>query len=438
MPNDPVTPCRHRLGAAPTYARPPWRTFLLGACSRIAKIAQGAGSRRLPAPPDEPPAATDADAPPELDTPDSAPVTFLHPPEASPADPGSAEGVWCAEDGVWVDGEFLAAMSFANLDGLVRDTAWTWPNWVPESYITVVAGDHGAGKTWLALAMVRSVIHGVPWPDGQPGPTPTGPVFWLEAEQRHSIVRKRLRALGIDSAQVKIMPDPFRSYYVDRGRDFRRIAAMVRFHRPRMVVVDAWSKALAGRENDSEVRFCLDWLQRLAADMTAPVVLIHHVRKAHAGDWAEGFDFDRLRGSSVLAQVAVSVIGVDQSDRRSEHRRVSAGKATLAPLPEPLGFRVQGRVDLGEPVRLLFGPPPGAGSRVSRLDEACRFLRRALADGPRPASEVKEEAKAARISEGTLIRAKNGLCKAQKLPGPRPVWVWSLLEPGDGTLLELR
>jgi hypothetical protein len=330
-------------------------------------------------------------------------------------------------DGVWVDGEFLRSTSFADLGELSADTHWSWKNWIPDSYLTVVAGDTGAGKTWLTLALVQSVLQGGPWPDGQPGPTP-GSVFWLEAEQRQSIVRARLRALGLDESRVKVMPDPLRTYYVDRERDFRRIAAMAIHHQPRLMVVDAWSKALAGKENDSEIRFCLDWLQHLARDIAAPILLIHHVRKPQATDWSAGFDFDRLRGSSVLAQVAVSIIGVDQQDRRSEERRVSAGKATLAPLPEPLSFRVQGRVDQGEPVTLHFGPPE-SDAPTSRLDEARGFLRRALADGPRPAEEVKAAAKEEGLSEETLRTARRMVGLSRRRLGARHQWEWSLREP---------
>jgi hypothetical protein len=329
-------------------------------------------------------------------------------------------------DGVYLGDEFLRSTSFADLDRLVDDTVWTWPGWVPESYITAVSGDHGAGKTWLALALVRSITHGVKWPDGHPGPDKPGTVLWVESEQRQSVVRRRLRALGIDERRVKTMPDPFRTYHLDRDRDFLRIAAVAKYHQPRLMVVDAWSRALAGREGDSCVRHTLDRLQHLARDLRMPVLLLPHVRKPQASDWSKGFDFDRLRGSSALAQVAVSIIGVDALDRGSEHRRVSAGKATLAPLPPPLGFRIEGRADLGEHCRLVFGPPPRMHARLSRLEEAQDFLRHALAHGPRPAGELKREATAAGVAAGTLRLARERVCVPERERGRKGRWLWAL------------
>ncbi|MBM3476613.1 MAG: hypothetical protein FJX75_25345 [Armatimonadetes bacterium] len=136
-------------------------------------------------------------------------------------------------------------------------------------------------------------------------------------------------------------------------------------------------------------------------------------------DYSESFDFDRLRGSSVLAQVAACIMGVDQPDRSSEGRRVSCGKANLGPLPEPFGFTI---TDAG----LTFGPPPDDHHQTSRLDEAKAFLRRALADGPRPANEIKEGAKEEGISEHTLRRARADLCVAHRQPGVQTRWLWAL------------
>ena len=183
---------------------------------------------------------------------------------------------------------------------------------------------------------------------------------------------------------------------------------------------------LAGREGDSCVRHTLDRLQHLARDLRMPVLLLHHVRKPQASDWSKGFDFDRLRGSSALAQVSVSIIGVDALDRGSEHRRVSAGKATLAPLPPPLGFRIEGRADLGEHCRLVFGPPPRMHERLSRLEEAQDFLRHALAHGPRPAGELKREATAAGVAAGTLRLARERVCVPERELGRKGRWLWAL------------
>jgi hypothetical protein len=146
-----------------------------------------------------------------------------------------------------------------------------------------------------------------------------------------------------------------------------------------------------------------------------------HPRKRQLTDYSGSFHFDRLRGSSVLAQVAACVLGVDQPDRQAPARRVSCGKANLGPLPEPFGFTI---TDEG----LCFGPPPARHAQASRLDEAKAFLRRALANGPRPANEVKEEAKEEGIAEHTFRRAREGLCAYRQEAADRNRTLWALKE----------
>ena len=88
-------------------------------------------------------------------------------------------------------------------------------------------------------------------------------------------------------------------------------------------------------------------------------------------------------------------------------------------MPDPFGFEI---TDSG----LTFTDCPEPEQRQSKLDEAKDFLRRALAEGPRPASEVKEEAKREGVADYTLRQARRDLCEVVRPPGQHPRWVWSL------------
>ena len=317
--------------------------------------------------------------------------------------------------------ETLRALTGADLKALVRSTTWAWPGWMAEGHITVLAGETGAGKSWFALALAKAAAEGARWPDGQAGSEGEGAVFWLETEGRHASLIERAEQMDLDPGKLLFMPQPFRTYYLDREEDFEQVMALVEATRPRLLVVDSWSKALAGKENDADVRFALNALQGMARIAGIPVVLVHHLRKRQMTDHTDTFDFDRLRGSSVLAHTATSLIGIDQPDRPSPARRVSCGKASLGPMPEPFGFEI---TDLG----LAFGAAPEPHQRQSKLDEAKEFLQEALADGPRPASEVKAEAREAGIAEPTLVRARTLVCDTRRERGGRSLWLWSLPE----------
>ncbi|MCU0309035.1 MAG: hypothetical protein MUE51_14975, partial [Thermoleophilia bacterium] len=63
-----------------------------------------------------------------------------------------------------------------------------------------------------------------------------------------------------------------------------------------------------------------------------------------------------------------------------------------------------------------------AAPTESALDAACRFLKTALAGGPRGASEVTAEARAAGMSTITIRRAREHLGVRVTPRGPASVW----------------
>ena len=358
---------------------------------------------------------TDSDASPTARAGYSGGTTasYSAPPDDASREEGPASGP------AVVGSDFPSPILGGELKRMVRSTTWTWPGWVAEGHITVLAGESGVGKSWFALALAKAAAMGLPWPDEQEGPDGEALVFWLETEGRHAVLVERAEKMGLDPDSLAFMPQPLRTYHIDEPEEFEVLSRVVEQVKPRLLVVDSWSKALAGKENDADVRFALDSLQALARSVAAPVVLVHHLRKRQVTDHTDGFDFDRLRGSSVLAQSAACLIGIDQPDRRAPARRVSCGKASLSPLPEPFGFEIS---DLG----LAFGAAPEPDERQSKLDEAKAFLQEALADGPRPASEVKAEAREEGISEETLRRARREICEPRRMAGTACAWEWVL------------
>src|SRR5262249_18007106 len=85
----------------------------------------------------------------------------------------------------------------------------------------------------------------------------------------------------------------------------------------------------------------------------------------------------------------------------------------------------------------LGAPPPDADLRGAR-EEATEFLIEMLADGPKPAIEVQDQAKKLHISPATLRRAKQGLGVVSKKEGEQ--WVWNppagLSAPTGGEVAE--
>jgi hypothetical protein len=77
--------------------------------------------------------------------------------------------------------------------------------------------------------------------------------------------------------------------------------------------------------------------------------------------------------------------------------------------------------------QLLRASEEAGGADHSALGAARRWLREVLADGPRPANAVLEEAFSHGFSKGTIVRARGAEgIMARKTPGRDGAWTWAL------------
>ncbi len=304
----------------------------------------------------------------------------------------------------------------------VSEVTWLWPEWLPRGYATVLAGDTGSGKTWVALALAGMTTAGSRWPDQAAGGEP-GLCFWLEAEGRLRVNFQRAAGMDLDLEGFLGMPEPFRAYYLDDERDFEQIAAMVRHVRPALVVVDSWNRAYSGKEDSSETRHTVDRVQRLAEETDSAWLLLQHLRKPTEADGASGNKVHRVRGSSALYNVALSVIGVEQVPGPEKQWCLTVWKSNLCERdPEPLGFTIRDG-------QVCFGEAPAGATETgteTRLEEAREFLLTVLADGPVLVPDVRTEAKSVGIAKETLERAKREVAEARRTRGTPTRWYWAL------------
>lgn len=308
------------------------------------------------------------------------------------------------EDALTPTAALQPAATWTQIGEDTQMTTWCWPQVIANGHLTVLGGDWGAGKSWIGLALASCITNCGTWPDGKAGPTEPGRVFWLESEGRSVLMLERAKGMGVDTDRLFSMPDRLKTYHLDNPEDFDAVAAQVRSVQPNLVVVDSWSKAFGGKENDAEVRLTLDKLQTLAEEVGCPIILIHHIRKRSALDLVDVFDFDRLRGSSALAGAACTLLGVDRPVPQDPNlRRLSFGKITMGKiLPEPVGFRIEND-------QVAFGDSPEIVEKPSQYETASVFLRTVLGSGPLLSRDVWEKMKELGLDEKTVKRAKAGL-----------------------------
>lgn len=86
-----------------------------------------------------------------------------------------------------------------------RSIDWLWTGWIPKGYITIFAGESGAGKSTVLADIAARVTTGAPWP-GEFGPTPSRAperVLWLGSEDGiEEMTVPRLMACGANLNNV--------------------------------------------------------------------------------------------------------------------------------------------------------------------------------------------------------------------------------------------
>lgn len=328
---------------------------------------------------------------------------------------------------------------------------WLWPGRIALGKLTLLVGDPGLGKSFLSIDIAARVSTGRPWPDSPGAFNEPGGVVMLSAEDDIAdTIRPRLDAAGADVERVvalravrrRDVGGAIREAHFDLTTDLNSLAAAAEaVDDCKLVVIDPISAYLGATDShvNSDVRAALSPLADLAARLNVAVLGVTHLRKgegpavyraigsvafiaAARAAWSVSKDSDDPTGRRRLFLPIKNNLGNDQSGLAFWFSGTPGAPApVLAWEPEPV--EVSADDALAPPARRK--PGPAADTR----DDAVEWLAGALADGPRPATEVVDEALHAEgISQATLRRARDAAgveAYRPQVPGP---WWWRLQE----------
>src|SRR5215217_4277687 len=322
-----------------------------------------------------------------------------------------------------------------------EEVSWLWPSWLALGKLALVDGDPGLGKSAVTVDLSARASAGKAFPDGAEC-EPAGVVLLSAEDGLADTIRPRLDAAGADTSRILALatvPDEKRhDRLLSIPEDLARIEKGIRRVGARLVVVDPLMAFLSGETNshrDQDVRRALAPIAGLAERTGAAVLVIRHLNKASANN-------PLYRGGGSIGIIGAAriafVVGKDPQD---ENRRVLAStKNNLAMSPASLMFSLEEaesgsvRVNwLGQSevsAKDLLATPQDREHADAR-SEAVEFLNEVLADGPVAASQVKEEAEDAGISERTLARAKKVVGVMSYREGEigergKGQWLWKL------------
>ena len=293
--------------------------------------------------------------------------------------------------------------------------------------------------------MAARLSRGTPWPDG--GIAELGDTLFIctEDDPADTIV-PRLIGAGADRERTQLLRTAkiieTTGKKTEVAFDLSNVGliqeALERMPDCKLVVIDPIGSYLGGRINahrDNEVRSVLAPLAMLAAERNVAIVLVCHTRKA-----AAAFADDATLGSRAFVGLARSVLHlfVDEEDR--ERKLLLPGKNNLSQAAPGLAYRI-----VGDPPHLEWEEDPiddmhaddalaptsandrRHGPKPESRDAAVLWLTNLLQDGPKPVTEIKEQAEA-EGSRGERFGAQEVLGIAPRKGSFTGGWTWELAD----------
>jgi AAA domain len=323
---------------------------------------------------------------------------------------------------------------------------WLWPGRIPLGKVTILDGDPGLGKSLITLDLIARVTTGGGMPD-EPDAVlrelageSHGAVLLCTEDGLGDTIAPRLLAAGADLTRTLALHtvrdlDLTTGATYERGlllpRDLRTLERAIRRMRARLAVIDPLMAFLDPSVNsfhDQDARTALlEPLKRLAEEMGAALLLLRHLNKNTGGSAL-------YRGGGSIGFIGAArseLVAAKDPDDPEQRRVLASGKSNLGPPLPSLRYRLVVNEGQAQPHVEWLGTceytadallAENVDEGLGALEEAAIWLEEQLADGPRPAVEVKRMATQAGLTSATLRRARRKRCVVEG----RPPYHWSL------------
>ena len=206
----------------------------------------------------------------------------------------------------------------------MRSIDWLWTGWVPKGYVTLFAGETGAGKSTVLADITARVTTGAPWPgEFSTVPREPGRVLWLGSEDSiEEMTVPRLTACGADLnnvIEIQGVSQQGKRNTFSMQDDLESVSEWLKFAhddgRPfAMLVIDPVTSYLPGQKlrkvdlNDAgQLRTILEPWLTLAQQHNIAIVCVTHFAK----DTTRAM-LHRVLGSAAFAQTCRSLCAVIQ------------------------------------------------------------------------------------------------------------------------------
>jgi hypothetical protein len=220
-------------------------------------------------------------------------------------------------------------------DVVTKTVEWLWYPFIPFGKVTLIHGDPGQGKTWLAMQLAAACTNRKELPN-MLALEPFN-VFYQTAEDGFGdTIKPRLISAGADLNRVRfIIEDEKQLTMTDE-----RIEQGIRENNVRLMIMDpiqAYLGADVDMNRANEIRPIFRRLSEIAERTGCAIVLIGHLNKS-AGTQSNY----RGLGSIDIAAAVRSILFVGSVEKDDNIRVVIQQKDSLAPKDNPVAFKLSG------------------------------------------------------------------------------------------------
>ena len=222
---------------------------------------------------------------------------------------------------------------------------WLWYPFIPFGKVTLIQGNPGKGKTWLAMAIAAYCTNGKELPNALPI-EPFNVLYQTAEDGIADTIKPRLAKCGADMTRVRFINEDEKQLSMTDDR----IEKAIRQNNVRLMIMDpiqAYLGANVDMNRANEIRPLFRHLSTIAERTGCAIVLIGHLNKSSGSQ----SDYRSL-GSIDIAAAVRSILFVEKVEKEKEQdvRVVYQQKDSLAKKENPVAFSLgeEGLKWLGE------------------------------------------------------------------------------------------